>query len=158
MKVEQVMSQAVKTCQPHDSLTFAAYLMWEHDCGCVPVVDDNQHVLGMLTDRDICMAAYTQDRRLCEITVSSVMSKDVHGCTLGDSLETAEQIMQRNQIRRIPVLNSDEQLVGILSLNDLALITQRPKRERVGGPSTGEIEATLAAVCKPRKNGEIRTS
>jgi CBS domain-containing protein len=64
MKVSQIMEGAVKSCSRSESLNTAAKLMWDYDCGCVPVVNEQGEVLGLITDRDICMAAYTQG---CEV-------------------------------------------------------------------------------------------
>ena len=80
MKVSDLMTREVRTCHQHDSLNRAAQLMWENDCGAVPVVDSDLKVIGMLTDRDICMAAYTQGKRLDEIPVVTAMSRQVVRC------------------------------------------------------------------------------
>jgi CBS-domain-containing membrane protein len=97
----------------------------------------------MITDRDVCMAAYTQGRPLREMRVGKVMSSKVHACRMADDLDVAEQIMKSRQVRRLPVLDSDERLVGMLSLNDLAL---RVARE----VSTDEVASVMAAVCAHR--------
>ena len=153
MNVEAVMTTDVKSCQPTDTLARAAQIMWENDCGCVPVVNEKGEAIGMITDRDVCMAGYTQGGRpLCELQVSSAMSNKVYGCAPGDSLEVAEQIMQEHQIRRLPVLGFEGQLVGILSLNDLARAATQKKFSRGSGTKAAAIEATLAAVCQPRTN------
>jgi len=124
--------------------------MWDHDCGCVPVRAENGDLVGILTDRDVCMAAYTQNRPLSEIAVRDVMSKDVKTCALTDSVEVAEKTMQRYQLRRLPVVDADGQLVGILSLNDLARAVGNDARNSAAGLNAEAIEATLAAVCRPR--------
>ena len=77
MQVRQLMNQPAVTCSPRDTLHRAAGLMWEHDCGALPVVDDNGHIAGMITDRDICMAAYTQGRPLHAVPVNEIMSRTV---------------------------------------------------------------------------------
>ena len=71
MKVEQIMNREVKTCRPQDSLNRAAQIMWDEPCGAVPVVDDQHRPVGFLTDRDICMAAYTQGKPLEQLRVES---------------------------------------------------------------------------------------
>jgi predicted transcriptional regulator len=73
MKVEQVMKQAVQACRRGDALNTAAQIMWEHDCGCVPVVDTENRVIGMITDRDICMAAYTRGEPLQTLRVETAI-------------------------------------------------------------------------------------
>jgi CBS-domain-containing membrane protein len=64
MNIEQLMTRDVESCHPDDSLDRAAQLMWDNDCGCVPVVDEKQRVHGIITDRDICMSAYTSGQSL----------------------------------------------------------------------------------------------
>ena len=145
MRVEEVMTKDVKTCRREDTLEAAARLMWDNDCGCAPVVDDERHVVGMITDRDICMAASTRGKRLADVRVDSVMASKVHACSAKDALEAAESLMREHQIRRIPVEDVAGRLVGLVSLNDLA----RESR-RTGAPSATEIAQTLAAVCRPR--------
>jgi CBS domain-containing protein len=120
MNISQFMTKNVLTCHADDSLSRAAQLMWEHDCGCVPVVDEHGHVQGMITDRDICMAAFTQGKRLDEIPVASAMSREVLAASPGDDVDRVAELMSKRQVRRIPVVDGQHQLVGVLSLADLA--------------------------------------
>src|SRR5215472_13332338 len=80
MDIERVMKHDVMACHPNDSLNRAAQLMWENACGCVPVVDEVGKPVGLITDRDICMAAYTQGRPLDAITVDASMARNVISC------------------------------------------------------------------------------
>jgi len=156
MKVEQLMSREVGTCHPDDTLNDAARVMWECDCGGVPVVaaDGTRRVVGMLTDRDVCMAAYFQGRGLGQIRVSETMSTCVHACRPGDALREAEALMRSAQVHRLPVVDEAGALLGILSLADLAgeaareVAAQGAKRPRVRSAEVGE---TLAEICRPRK-------
>ena len=75
MKVREVMTTKVEPCRPEDPLSKAAAIMWQQDCGCVPVIDENRKVVGMLTDRDICMATWMKGEPLQDLTVSIPMSK-----------------------------------------------------------------------------------
>jgi CBS domain-containing protein len=152
-KVETLMSQEVRTCRPTDSLHFAARLMWDHDCGCVPIVDENL-VIGMLTDRDICMAAYMQGRSLPELTVEGAMSKHVYFCHPDDLLSEAEQIMAGHRVRRLPVLDKGGRLVGILSLSDLAREATHTSRQNGRDVTRAEIGKTLIAICGRESQGE----
>jgi len=95
-------------------------LMWEHDCGCVPVVDSGGHVIGMLTDRDVCMGAYTQGRPLAAIPVITAMSPDVFSCRPEDTVASAERLMWAKQVRRLPVTDDAGRLMGLITLNDIA--------------------------------------
>jgi len=153
MNVEQLMTRDVKVCRSDDTLNRAAQLMWEFDCGCIPVIstDGDGVVLGVVTDRDIAMAAYTQGRPLSAVSVSTAMARKVIACRANDGIDQAEALMRDNQVRRLPVLDQSGRLVGILSLDDIAREVQR---EAESG-SRPEVDAeglsqTLAAVCQPR--------
>jgi len=119
MKVSELMKREVQACSVHDNLERAARIMWECDCGCVPVVDDDARVVGMLTDRDVCMAGYTQGKPYAEILVTSAMATKVFGVDAQDQVEVAEAIMRTHRVRRLPVFEGTK-LVGILSLSDVA--------------------------------------
>jgi CBS-domain-containing membrane protein len=124
--------------------------MWEGDCGAVPVVHGEGHLVGMITDRDICMAAYTRGLALWQIPVSEAMSKEVHSVRTKDQLERAEAVMRGARIRRVPVLDGEGRLVGILSMNDLARHAQHAVGSaRKNGLSADNIAQTLAAICEP---------
>jgi CBS domain-containing protein len=150
MNVAQIMNQTVETCRPEDSLASAAGKMWDRDIGCLPVVAGDGKVVAIITDRDICMAGYTQGRALSDIPVSVAMSKALFSCRVDDALIEAEETMRSRQVRRLPVLDANGGLAGIVSLNDLAREAQR-EVGRKGRELTGqEVSATLAAVCAPR--------
>lgn len=149
----QLMSQPVAFCYTSDNLEQAARLMWETDCGALPIIDLTGRPVAMLTDRDICMAAYTQGKPLRELDVSTAMSKSLQTCSMDDTLEDAEQLMVQHQIRRLPVLDRDGQLLGILSLNDLARAANQQHPAAPDGSyevSLATAAKTLAAVCHPR--------
>jgi CBS-domain-containing membrane protein len=148
MNASELMTTSVKSCSNSDTLQRAAQLMWEDDCGAVPVVDADNRVVGIVTDRDICMAAYTQGRPLWQIPISSAMAKKVHGVRESDPIEVVETLMQRAQIRRVPVLDGDGRLKGILSMNDLARRAHHAGRK--DGLSGDSIVQTLAAISAPR--------
>ena len=150
MKVEQLMTRDVKTCSPDDSLNMAAKLMWDFDCGCVPVVDADDRLVGMITDRDICMAAYTQGKPLAAMRVSSAMSRAAHACRFGDSILLAERLLREHGIRRIPVVDAEQHVFGILSMNDLAREAARPHDPEERDVSAEAFTETMAAVCTPR--------
>jgi CBS domain-containing protein len=123
--------------------------MWERDCGSVPVVDAEGKPIAMITDRDICMAAYTQGQPLADIPVSSAASRRLVAVREDDSLDVAEALMQKNKIRRIPVIDKGGRLVGILSMNDLARQAQAKGFPRGDSLSPENIAQTLAAVSQP---------
>ena len=153
MLVKEIMSQPVISCQVDDHANVAAQRMWENDFGVVPVLDENGRVIAMLTDRDICMAAYTQGKALDQIVVRSVMSKYLHSCSPEDALDQAEQLMRNYQVRRLPVIDYTGKLAGILSLNDVACASARKHsghRAPSDGISSASTAHTLAGVCAHR--------
>jgi CBS domain-containing protein len=148
MRVQDLMSHPAITCHVNDDLNIPAKLMWEHCCGAIPVVRDDGKLAGMITDRDICMAAYTQGRPLGEILVNAVMAKHVISAEPDQKLGEIEQLMAQNQVHRIPVIDSDRKPVGVLSMNDLAIESVQPDTRMKNGPS--KIAHMLAAICQPR--------
>ena len=148
MKIKELMTRDVATCRTSDSTRDAAHLMWEKDCGVLPVVDEQQRLIGMMTDRDVCMAGYTTGRKLDQILVGDVMSRNVQSCSPDDSLDAAETFMKKRHVRRLPVVDSQSHVVGILSLNDLARGAVE-QDEADGGLSREEVAETLASVCEP---------
>jgi CBS domain-containing protein len=118
--VKAIMTDAVSVCSPDQSLDSAARLMWEHDCGAVPVVSSGGELVGIVTDRDLCMAAYTKGLPLAAIHVRDVMARHVHTCGPEDSLARAATLMADAQVRRMPVADAAHRLVGIVSLADIA--------------------------------------
>jgi CBS domain-containing protein len=151
MLVEDIMTLNPWTCAPSDTLADAARIMWERDCGCVPVVDGDR-LVGIITDRDICMATFLNGRAPDELEVRSVMCDRVVTCSPHETVGDAESRMQSRQIRRIPVVDVGDDggrghLVGILSLNDVALAATETAPEELTG---NEVADTLAAVGRHR--------
>ncbi len=153
MKIEQVMSRPVTTCRASDVLNTAAGLMWENDCGALPVVNDEGAVIGMITDRDICMAAYTSGRNLHSISIEEAMAKKVLTCLPTDDLADAERIMATAQLRRLPVIDRQGCPIGIVSMSDIARASAN------GGKRTAvEALSTMAAICEPRHRSLVKAA
>jgi CBS domain-containing protein len=144
MKVKDLMTRPVRTCHPETSLTNVAGLMWETDCGCVPVVDHEQHVLGMITDRDICMATAINHRTPDDLTVERVSRRAAVTCKHDDDLAVALETMRKNHIHRLPVIDDAGHLEGILSLTDFVRAAGRPRSKR--GFSAEDLVNTLKIV------------
>ena len=151
MKIESLMTRDVWTCRPDDKLAEAARIMWENDCGCVPVVDAALRVVGMVTDRDLCMAAYTQGQRLEDAVVGNVMSREVSSCRSSDDLRKAESTMRAEKLHRLPVVNESGTLVGLLSINDIACEAAKESSKSDRKVTFEEVGATLAAICEHRQ-------
>jgi CBS domain-containing protein len=147
----------VQTCQPDDTLRTAARIMCESDRGCVPVVDEWNRVVGMLTDRDICVAAYRHNQPLAELRVASVMATRIFACAPGESLGKAEAIMRDHQVRRLPVVSPVGELLGLLSLTDIAREADRERGQPVREVTWTEVGYTLLSVtrtCAPAPDVE----
>ncbi|MBS1122682.1 MAG: hypothetical protein H6Q90_4910 [Deltaproteobacteria bacterium] len=144
MNVSDLIHRDVVTCSDRDTLERAAQLMWEHDIGCLPVVGEHGPVTGIITDRDLCMAAYLQGAPLRSIAVSSVMSRDVVTCQETDDVKHVEHVMSERQVRRLPVVDPQGRPIGMLSLNDIA-------RAAYGGKlPSGDVASTLSVITHPR--------
>ncbi len=153
MKVEQLMTKAPCVCTSSSTLNDAARVLWETDCGIVPIVersDGVERVVGVLTDRDICMAAYTTGQKLEEIAVERVMSKELRTCSPSTSIETAEKTMRASQIRRLPVVDDGGGILGILSLGDIAREAGRGRGRKAPGVTVSKVGSTLGAIVQPR--------
>lgn len=153
MKVAELMTREIRVCHIDDTINRAAQIMWERDCGFVPVVgtDGDGALLGVVTDREIAMATYTQGKAPNAIPVAQVMARKVVTCNPDDDILRAEALMQLHRLRRIPVVDHNGRPVGILSLNDIA---REVGREKGAGHhaelSADSLAATLAAICQPR--------
>ena len=152
MKVKDVMTTSVASVRGNEYLSEAARLMWDCDCGSIPVKEEaSDRVIGMITDRDICMATWIRNQAPGTIRVSEAMSHELHFTSPDDSLSTAEHLMRTMQIRRVPVLDSDHHLVGILSLADIATESQRSGgRVPESDVAPTAVAATLAHISRPR--------
>jgi signal-transduction protein with cAMP-binding, CBS, and nucleotidyltransferase domain len=142
----QLMKPA-RSCQPSDTLNEAARLMWEFDCGAVPVVNHAGRLVGMITDRDICMAAYTTGQALAALSVESAMSSDVATAAPHDSVGSIASSMRLKQVRRIPVVDEGK-LVGIVTLADIARHIETDAGVHTGAAL--DLAHTLAAISEPR--------
>lgn len=148
MKVEALMTRNVRACSPNDTLSDAARIMWETDVGCLPVVDETHRVVAMVTDRDICMAAYTNGAPLRDLSVSTAMSKGILCTTPDTSIGDVERLMRDSQIRRVPVVDTVGHLVGLITLGDIARHAQSsPLRLPIEGLG---VANTLASITWPR--------
>jgi CBS domain-containing protein len=144
MKVQDVMTVEVQTCRPESNLAAVTRIMWESDCGMVPVVDADNRVTGVVTDRDICIALGTRNQPAASVPVSDVASKFVFTCSAEDELPVALAAMRGGKVRRLPVLDGSGRLCGVLSLDDVVLRVQE-------GPGDVKLKdamvGTLKAIC-----------
>lgn len=146
MKIQEIMTDNPKTCAPGTNLHEVALLMWDNDCGVVPVIADDGKVVGLITDRDICMSAAMTGRNLDSITVEEVINGQVYSCTVEDDVLKALNVMGNFKVRRLPVIDASGTLQGIVSLNDIAL-TARPTSDRKAEISFDAMMKAYQAIC-----------
>jgi CBS domain-containing protein len=149
MKVQDIMTTDVRVCGPQATLAAAAQIMWDNDCGTVPVVNDAGTCVGMITDRDICMALATQNRLASELTVGAVSAGKVVACRADADVRTALEQMRHEQLRRLPVLDGEGRLVGILSLADVLRHTKKGESKKGKHVTHKDVLRTLKALTKP---------
>ena len=118
--------------------------MWENACGFLPIVGEGQNVIGVLTDRDIAIALGTRERRASEVRVQDVMPQKLFTCTPDDEVHTALKTLRAEGIRRLPVIDRDGGLVGVLSIDDIVL-TARVEALRKD-VSYADVENTYKAI------------
>jgi len=157
MTVGQLMSRHIRACRPHDSLNAAAQIMWEEDCGCVPVVQEDEYghalLVGVLTDRDICMAAYTQGQPLGSIEATSIMQRDLATCVATDPIGVALNVLRTRRLHRLPVVQGDGELVGVLSLADIARESRRETSQAEHPAVTLTAIGDMVAVISEARGG-----
>lgn len=148
--ISELMCPNPTSCVASDALSDVAKMMWDYDCGAVPVVADDQQVIGVITDRDICMAAYTQGKALSEIAVRVAMSSPAVCCAIDEEFCRVHELMQVHQVRRLFVTDSNSRLLGTLSLGDLA---RHSEKSHARGLNHFRINVarTLAAVSRSRE-------
>jgi CBS domain-containing protein len=146
IKTAKLMRPDVVTCGSTDTLERAAQLMWDHDIGCVPAVDADGRLVGMLTDRDVCMAAYTRGAPLRDISVAETMATHVYSCTADSDVHIVEKLMAEHQVHRMPVIDGEARPIGLISLNDIARAASGN-----GAITSVEVTSTLLAITEPRR-------
>lgn len=150
MKIKHVMTKDPTCCVPSDTAQRAARIMRDEDAGVVPVIENEQSrvVVGIVTDRDLCMNVVAEGRDPRTTQVHESMTATVVSCSPQDAVEKATELMRENQIRRIPVVDEQHQLVGIVAMADIL------GRANVRTTETHEtlktVSAPTAEPSKPR--------
>lgn len=128
MNVNEAMTTSVKTCNASTSLDEIARLMWQEDCGAIPVVTDTNQPIGIVTDRDIAMAAMLNHQPLWNIPASTVIQgQHLSCCSQQETIESCVAKMEENGVRRIVVTDDSGALCGIVSMGDAVAFTQPDK-------------------------------
>ncbi len=150
MKIKELMTSPVQTCEPATNLAAAAAMMWDSDCGALPVVDHDGKAIGVITDRDICMAVATKRRVASELTVWETITGKVHTCTADDEAKDALHLMQRERVRRLPVVDQNGVLQGMVAMNDFVLHAEEPKGKREPELSYHDVMEAMKAISAHR--------
>jgi CBS domain-containing protein len=143
MKVQEIMTRDVAACRLDSDLAHVAAEMFHRDCGCLPVVSADGHIAGIVTDRDIAVALSTTERPANRIPVREVMSSPVVTCAPQDETRSALDTMRTRKVRRLPVVDDDGHLKGVLSLNDVV----RAAETTADSPSSGDVLAVMKSLC-----------
>jgi CBS domain-containing protein len=157
MKVKEIMALNPKACTTTTNLAEAASFMWDYDCGILPVVTDGGRVVGLITDRDICIAGATKNRNLSNIAVEEIITSKVYSCAPEDDVLKALETMQQRKVRRLPVVAPDGTLEGILSINDITLNAKEATNRKAPELSFRDLIQTYKAICAhaiPEELGE----
>lgn len=153
MKIEDVMTRRVVAARADTDLSHVARLMWDNDCGCVPVVDAEDKVVGILTDRDLCMSANFSGRALRELRAAGCMASAVVTCRASDAPGTVAKLMGARKVRRVPVTDEGGRLVGLVSVGDLvsAAADALPKEKKA---LQAALVDALTSICA-RSRAEV---
>ncbi|NNE65307.1 MAG: CBS domain-containing protein [Pyrinomonadaceae bacterium] len=142
MKVKEIMTRSVGTCSPADSLADAVAVMWEMDCGAVPILIDDKPV-GIVTDRDIAIALTTRNAVASDVSVCDVIGRNLVTCGEKEKATKALKKMERFGVRRLPVVNKKGRLTGLVALSDIINASGKNKKLRK------KVLKTLQAISKP---------
>ncbi|HLK19550.1 MAG TPA: CBS domain-containing protein [Bryobacteraceae bacterium] len=143
MKVRDVMVKDVKVCSPLTNLAAVAEILWKEGCGTLPVVE-NCRVLGIVTDRDVCIALGTRNVKAADTLVKDVALPKLFYCAPNDDIHVALKTMSAQKVRRLPVLDSDGSLKGILCLDDIFLHAEEKSLEL----TYFDVVETMKAICE----------
>jgi CBS domain-containing protein len=146
MRVVDIMMGTPYHCGPETNLGSATELMWTGNCGFLPVVGKEGKVMGVITDRDICVALGTRSRLAGEVTVADVMSQKVYSCSPEDDIHVALRAMREGRVRRLPVIAKDGALMGVISMDDVLVRAEPPSLGKVVELSSEEVVKTFQAI------------
>ncbi len=142
MKVKKIMTPGVECCHAKDSLAKAVGIMWQKDCGVVPIIRRENEVVGMITDRDVCIALTSRNQMASDIRISDVINGKPVTCAPNDSVNTALKKMRKHKVKRLPVVSGKGKLKGILSLADILRVKKKKSFQK-------QLHETLEAISQP---------
>lgn len=147
MKVKDIMTCEAQVCDLNASLAEAAKTMWEADCGVLPVLKDGKELVGLITDRDICMAVAMRDCSPAAISAEQVISGAVYSVTPEDNVHKALEIMKEHKVRRLPVVGVEGELQGMLSMNDIVLKAEDTTGRKAPELAYADVVNTYKTIC-----------
>jgi CBS domain-containing protein len=147
MKVKELMTKHVSFCNPGTNAASAAEIMWDHDCGVLPVLEDSGQVVGVVTDRDLFIALGTQNHNASGLPVGAIMHREPAMCAPDDDVRKALKTMAQQQVHRLPVVDESGELKGILSMSDVVL----QAKSESNGVFKDDVIRTLKAICEHRE-------
>jgi len=146
MDVRELMTSPVRTLGPEDTLNCAAKLMKDNRIGCVPIVDATGKLVGILTDRDIAMAAHELGEALWRLRIADTMHSPVHAVGPNDGVEVAARTMRTHRVHRLPVVDTERRPIGLISVDDLFFASRQPLLDPHPGLTSDEVDDTYHAV------------
>jgi len=159
MNVQDVMMTDISACRPDNNLAEAAASMWISRCAELPVVDSSGHVLSLITNRDICAAKDSRHMRALDIHVKDVSLPRVLGCEADDDVQLAFKTLVSQNVPRIPVLDHDRKLVGMLSIGDLLLRSEeRPNKLGISHEQVVNAATSIQKADSTRAREHIRAA
>lgn len=153
MKVQEVMTDRIQSCRPTDKISMVARMMRQENCGFIPVVALDGVPVGVITDRDVCMAVATRQQNAADIEVRDLMSRQMFACLTQDDIQVALKRMKETRVRRLLVMNDRGKLEGILSLDDVVLSATADGK---GDLPVEDVFGTYRSICEPFKAKKSR--
>jgi CBS domain-containing protein len=151
MYVADLMTTDPWTLGPDATIADAAAMMWERGIGCIPITDDDRYLVGVVTDRDLCLAAYGRELPMNKLPIADAMTCLVYTVNPDALVADVDALMRRHRVRRVPVTDGLGRLVGIVCLSDIARAALRRARTSAGQPGV-DVARTLVGICEPRES------
>jgi CBS domain-containing protein len=150
MNVKDVMTTTPAYCTPETNLGAVVEIMWNRNCGFLPVIDQDKKVVSIITDRDICIAVGTRNILPGQLTVADVATQRAICCGMNDDARSALTKMAESRVRRLPVINAEGKLTGVISMDDIIEGTQVKRTVSRDGLTSEEVMSSLKQIYEPQ--------
>ena len=150
MKVSEVMIRTPAYCRPETNLGAAVEILWNRNCGLLPVLDPDGRVVSVITDRDICIALGTRNCLAGDLTVADVCTQRAVCCMAGEEIRSALSKMASGKVRRLPVVDAEGKLEGVLSMDDVIERTSATSGTKPDGLTSADVVTTLKRLYAPQ--------